>query len=147
MTQLNNQEKNVFVRTNQDAMVLALMENARLAGATQVQVHHDSDTGTLIVCVESSNRDLAEPLKVLKDFRSAVFTEARIVCGDTEIQFSAKSLTSLELSAARERGLVPLEGMSVSLNGFHWPAARENFEAMVQGFSIPVSFNGEAVHH
>lgn len=143
MTHIDNNDARA--RTNQDAVVQALIEGARLAGATLVQVRYESDADTLFVYYEGSTAvgDIASPLAVLKDFRSATYTEVRIASGDRELKLLRKDLLAVEADAAQARdGLVTLEGTSVTLNGFNWPDAGEKVKAMTHGSTIPVSFSG-----
>ena len=150
--------------TNHDTVVQELLQNARRAGARQVDIHYDEPSRTLVVRDDGagiadfnalltvgrsgwSQQTCEEERPYGVGFLSALYAAAHVrVCStdgtlafDTDRALARQPLV-IDTSERTE------SGTAVTLRGFEWKnATMSGIEMMCSGFALPVTFNRQRV--
>jgi hypothetical protein len=151
-----------FSFANRDTVVQELLQNAKRAGATAIDVSYDDTTKQLIVSDDGCGIEDFQKLLTVGDsgwnaevamreapyglgFLSALYAATKVVVR------SNGRCVSFETESALDNGTFDVvqddlaSGTQVGLIGFDWPQAATRIEFMARGFGLPIKFNGVEV--
>lgn len=151
-----------FAFANHDTVVQELLQNARRAGASAVHVTYDAAALTLTVedngagiedfsvllSITTSGWDQAtkeQERPYGMGFLSAVYAaqEVRIESRGKVLQFNTEQALAGEKFFVQPDTQALVGRTRVILNGFKWNLGEQTVPSMVDGFAIPVFFNGQ----
>lgn len=153
---LNNQR---YAFSNKYTLVSELMQNARRAGASRVEVEYDADAKLLTVFDDGAGIDDFQKLLTLHEsgwneatcrqerpfgigFSKCLYAATRCVVssGGKRIDFETDHALDKQPIDVNDAAYLP--GTLVALYGVDLPKLKEHIAILSRGFAIPVFFNG-----
>lgn len=153
-----------YAFTDRFTLVTELLQNARRAGATLIEVSHDplsrtlrvlddghgiENFGKLLTFNESGWDDAlcAEEHPFGAGFSRCLYASTRciIASGGKRIDFDTAQALSKAVLAVEDVGDAPAKGTLVELHGVDLPDLESRIEDLCKGFAVPVRFNGKLV--
>lgn len=154
-----------YAFSNRFTLISELLQNARRAGATQIDIRYDADTR--ILQVADDGRGLIDFQKLLSfnesgwdasicaeehpfgvGFSKCLYAASRciVASGRQRVDFetsAALARTPIDVTQVDATEAVP--GTRVELHGIELPDLAARIESLCQGFAVPVLFNGHAL--
>lgn len=149
--------------SNRFTLVSELLQNARRAGATCIEIRHDPQAQVL--CVQDDGRGLDDFQKLLSfhesgwdadtceqerpfgvGFSKCLYAATRCVVasGPRRVDIDTAAALARAWVEVEERVEVePINGTRVELHGVDLPDLAQRIEELCAGFPVPVWFNGE----
>jgi hypothetical protein len=154
-----------FAFSNRFTLVTELLQNARRAGATCIEVLHDATARVLSVRDNGCGLDDFQKLLSFHESGWDQSTQAqespfgigfsKCLCAATRcVVASGRQRVDIDTAAALAQAWIDVEqvgealalaGTQVELHGVDLPDLEEQIEEMCLGFPVPVSFNGRSL--
>ena len=151
--------------SNRFTLVSELLQNARRAGATCIEIHHDTAAQVLSVQDDGCGLDDFQQLLSFHEsgWDAATSAEERpfgvgfskcLYAATRCIVASGHRRVDIDTAAALAKALVDVEhapeaqavsGTRIELHGVNLPDLGDQIEDLCQGFPVPVFFNGQAL--
>lgn len=154
-----------FAFAHRDTLVLELLQNARRAGATNIELHFDAaarrlsvaddgcgieDFQTLLTLHQSGWQ--AEPIREEHPFgvgfSSCLYAAERCIVRSKGrcIDFLTEAALALEpIEVQPDAASSGCPGCQVELHGVHLVELEQRIERLCEGFPVPIHFNGRAL--
>ena len=149
--------------SNRLTLLSELLQNARRAGATRIEIHHDA--GAQVLRVEDNGSGLEDFQKLLSlhetGWDAATRDEERpfgvgfskcLYAATRCIVASGRQRVDIDTAAALAKALIEVEalpvaqavnGTRIELQGVDLPDLADRIEDLCLGFAVPVLFNGQ----